>query len=125
MRKVLFSLLLILIFGMGTTAKAEVLDRVEVPIFNDKGNNQTGRPKAPEIIPITCVYENGVLFFEFCYDLGTISVIVTNVTTGEQWQTLLPTTGIATMNISEESENYNIEITTINNKVYYGDFEIL
>lgn len=125
MRKVLLSSLLILMFGMGTTAKAEVLDRIEVPIFHDKGNNQAGRPKAPEFISIFCQYEGGQLFFGSYFDLGSVTVNVTNENTGEQWQAVLQTSASASMNVSEDTGNYHIEITTMNNKVYYGEYEIL
>lgn len=125
MRKILFYSFLILIFGSGITVKAEVLDRVEVPIFNNKGNNQSGRPKAPELIPINCEYEDGVLYFGFNYDLGAVIVTVTNEDTNQQWQAVLQTSsGYNTMNISEDTGCYHIEIITIYNVVYQGDFEI-
>lgn len=112
-------------FGMGTTAKAKVLDRIEVPIFNDKGNNQAGRPKAPEFIPIFCQYEGGQLFFGFYFDLDAVIVNVTNENTGEQWQAVLQSSGTESMNVSEGAGSYHIEITTMNNKVYYGEYQIL
>lgn len=124
MRNLLFYSLLILMFGIGATAKAEELDKVEIPINGDN-YDRPGRPKAPVVIPINCEYEDGVLYFGFNYDLGAVTVTVVNENTNQQWQAVLQTSsGYNSMNISEDTGCYHIEITTINNVVYQGDFEI-
>ncbi|MBR3013833.1 MAG: DUF3244 domain-containing protein [Bacteroidaceae bacterium] len=126
MKKLFIYALLFLTLGTGASAKATVKEGgIDIPIKREQVNNYSDVPKMPERIPISCEYLSGVLYFDFYHDLGAVSVIVTNLTTGEQWQVLLPTTDIATMNVSEESGNYRIEITTINNKVYYGEYDIL
>ena len=87
-------------------------------------NSQSG-PRMPAHIPIYCEYENGVLYFGFSYDLGAVTVTVTNEDTNQQWQAVLQTSsGYNSMNISEDTGCYHIEITTINNVVYQGNFEI-
>lgn len=124
MRKLLFYSLLILMFGIGATAKAEVLDKIEIPITGDN-YDRPGRPKAPVLIPIICEYEGGTLYFGFNYDLGAVIVTVTNEGTNEQWQTVFQTSsGYNTMNISDDTGCYHIEIITIYNVVYQGDFNI-
>ncbi len=125
MRKVLFYALLIFTLGMGVTAKAAVKEGgVEIPITHENENSQSG-PRMPAHIPIYCEYENGVLYFGFSYDLGAVTVTVTNEDTNQQWQAVLQTSsGYNSMNISEDTGCYHIEITTINNVVYQGNFEI-
>ena len=123
MKKLFITSLLILLTGMTATAKAEIKDEINIPIRNNEGE-LIGKPKAPERIHIDCQYVDGCLFFGFYYDLGNVNVIVTNEVTGEQWNAVLQTSSIAFMNISDSAGSYHIEITTIYNKVYYGDFEI-
>ena len=108
--------------GMGATAKAEINDG-DIPI-KKKNDEISERPKAPERVPILCQYENGQLVFGFYYDLGTVTVTVINENTGEQWNAVLQTSGTTSINVSENAGSYHIEITTLYNKVYYGDFEI-
>lgn len=123
MKKLFITSLLILLMGMGATAKAEINDG-DIPIKR-KDSEISERPKAPERIPIFCQYEGGQLFFGFYFDLGSVIVNVTNKSTGEQWQAVLHTSGTASMNVSEGAGSYHIEITTTNNKVYYGEYEII
>ena len=108
---------------MGTTAKAEVLNKIEIPINGDN-YDRPGRPKAPERIPIFCHYEGGQLFFAFSYNFGSVIVNVINDNTGEQWNAILQTSDTANMNVSEDAGSYHIEIITINNKAYQGEYEI-
>ena len=124
MKKVFISVLFFLTLGFGASAKAEINERIEIPITSENENSHSKGPRMPERIPISCEYVDGYLSFTFNYDLGVVSVVVTNETTGEHWQNMLPTTGVAIMNVSEVLGNYKIEITTINNKVYCGDYEI-
>ena len=125
MKKAILFSLLILLWGIGTTANAAINDGIEIPIYSNSGNGQSDGPRMPEYIPIQCEYENGELIFEFDYDLGAVTVTVTNEDTNQQWQTVLQTSsGYNSMNISEDTGCYHIEITTINNVVYQGDFEI-
>ncbi len=122
MKKLFITSLLILLMGMGATAKAEINDG-DIPI-KKKNDEISERPKAPERVPILCQYENGQLVFGFYYDLGTVTVTVINENTGEQWNAVLQTSGTTSINVSENAGSYHIEITTLYNKVYYGDFEI-
>lgn len=126
MRKILFYSFLILILGSGVTAKAAMKDgSIDIPIKTGNGNNYSDVPRMPAFVPITCEYEDGVLYFGFNYDLGSLTVTVTNEDTNQQWQAVLQTSsGYNTMNISEDTGCYHIEIITIYNVVYQGDFEI-
>lgn len=124
MKKLFLSSLLILMLGSGVSAKAGVLEKVEISILDKDGNEHSGKPKAPERIPIFCHYEDGQLFFTFSYNFGSVIVNVINGNTGEQWNAILQTSDTASMNVSEDAGSYHIEITTINNKVYQGEYEI-
>ena len=124
MKKVFIYALFFLTLGFGASAKAEINERIEIPITSENENSQSKGPRMPERIPISCEYVDGALYFTFNYDLGAVSVVVTNVNTGEYRQNMLPATGIAIMDVSKDSGYYYIEMIT-NNKVYYGNFEII
>ena len=125
MKKLFITSLLILLMGMGTTAKAEINDSIDIPITTGDSNNHSNKPKAPDRVPVLCMYEDGVLYFGFNYDLGAVTITVTNENTNQQWLAFLQTSSnYNTMNISEDSGCYHIEITTLSNIVYYGNFEI-
>lgn len=125
MKKLFIYALLFLTLGTGASAKAAVKEgNINIPITVGDENNHSNKPKAPERIPIFCQYEDGQLFFGFSYSFGGVIVNVTNKNTGEQWQAVLQTSGTASMNVSEGAGCYHIEIITIDNKVYKGEYEI-
>ncbi|MCM1151979.1 MAG: DUF3244 domain-containing protein [Alistipes senegalensis] len=84
-----------------------------------------GAPRSISIIPVTCFYNSGTLSLTFIDEIGSVTVIVFNQSTGEQWIDYIDADdGYATMQISEDEGDYAIEIVTDTGICYSGYFTL-
>lgn len=97
-----------------------VQDDKPVNIKLDKGKATDDDTYPRTLIPITCVYVNGMVQLTLLGDLGEFTLSVTNQLTGEQWFTenvlVLPT--------SSTSGIYLVEIVTEDGSMYWGTFTL-
>lgn len=94
----------------GSTIKDVVLEQ------GDSKDHSSERPRT--LIPIVCVYVDGVVQLTLLGDLGELTLTVTNQTTGEQWSaenTLMLQTSTA-------NGIYWVQIVTEDGSVYYGTY---
>lgn len=95
-----------------STAKDVIIDKGE------SMNPSEVRPRT--LIPITCVYIDGMVQLTFLEDLGEYTLTVTNQTTGECWST----NNTPVLSTSTADGAYLIEIVTEDGSVYYGTYTL-
>ena len=102
--------------------KSEVeMDSNEVVDVRLKKGNSDDRDRYPRsLIPITCVYTDGMVQLTLLGDLGELTLTVTNQTTGEQWSAM----NALRLQTSTVSGMYFVEIVTEDGTTYYGSYTL-
>lgn len=76
------------------------------------------RPRT--LIPVTCMYTNGMVQLTFLGNLGEYSLSVTHQTTGEQWSV----SNTPILQTSTASGTYWVQIETEDGSTYYGTYTL-
>ena len=119
MRKILGLLVLLLSMQVyaGTTEN-QVQDEAPESVELEKGNSDKEDRHPRTLIPITCVYADGMVQLTLLGEVGEYTLIVTNLMTGEYWSAAnaiaLPTSAISGM--------YEVQIETEDGTMYYGTY---
>lgn len=121
MKKILC--LLVMLFSLQTFA--EVLENVEqddkkINIKLEKGNPSNDDTYPRSILPVTCVYTNGIVQLTLLNDIGEFTLSVTNQLTGECWST----ENILTLKTSNANGIYLVQIMVEDGTYYYGSFTL-
>lgn len=123
MKKFLF--LFCLCFSLSVSG-AWIGDEKVKPIEIEKGEIKKPNeilPRIPVIVPITCSYNEGTLYFTFLEDLGETQITVTHQFLGEVTTYVCDAmNGSVVVPVSSESGSYLIEIVTENGECYYGEY---
>lgn len=102
-----------------------VMEDKTVSVELKKGRPTTDDRHPRTLIPITCVYVNGVVHFTFLADLGEMEITVTNPSIGvvsvSEYDSAY---GSVVVPVSSESGRYLIEIVTESGEYYYGEYEL-
>lgn len=126
MRK-LFVLGLVLCWGFAAMASQGGDEQVTPPVpivRGEYGDHIKVRPRSIVSVPLTCIYKAGTVELCFMEDLGEAEVIVTSLTTGEQWYTTGDTaTGVLTVPASDESGDYVVQIYA-DGDAWYGCYTL-
>lgn len=128
MKKLLLSFFVLLFVGgnvfAGASSKSDSKDAIPIPIVPYPS------PINPKPIPrqladcnIEAFYADGTIMLEFAEDMGYVSVVVINETTGESWVDGVDGCGSATISISDMAGYYTITISTTSGD-YYGEFTL-
>ncbi len=119
MYKILVFLMMLVSLQMygGTTS---VDAQAEKDVKLEKGNSDKKDRHPRTLIPIVCVYMDGMVQLTFLDNLGDFTLTVTNQATGKQWSAenalVLPT--------STASGIYWVEIVTEDGTIYYGSYTL-
>ena len=115
---------LLLLFLMCGVLFSSAEKKKEIPI--DKELTHPKAPRTPDYgSDIMAYYQDGVIYFQFAYDLGEVEITVTNELTGEVWQQSEDTTfGSATIATSTDAGNYYITIVTDDGTCYSGNYSL-
>lgn len=102
------------------TTENQVQDETTESVVLEKGNPDKSDTYPRTIIPITCVYTNGMVQLTLLGEVGEYTLTVTNQLTGESWfavnAIVLPT--------STASGMYEVQIVTEDGSVYYGTYTL-
>lgn len=125
MKKILLFLCLSLSLSvLSAWASSETNKPVEIKKGEMKEENKV-LPRTLELSLIKCHYNNASLYFTFLEDFGEIEISVSNQETGAITTSEYDSTcNSLVMNVSTESGNYLIEITTENGEYYYGEYSL-
>ncbi len=108
--------LLFLIFALGIGMMAMAQDEKPlpnpVPIIKGEYDDHTkNQPRSIVDVPLTCIYKAGQVELCFLEELGEAEIVITSLTTGEQWNTVADTAaGVVIVAVSEEAGEYVVQI---------------
>ena len=99
--------------------------QITIEIKPSKKSDTTTEPKPRSLVEsdIEGYYYGGVATFIFNRDLGDADIVVSNLTTGEQWHNSLSGIGSTSVVLSGDSGDYDVAIYTDNGD-YYGYFTL-
>lgn len=115
--------LLMLLFSLSIyarTIEGSSGDNKPVNIELEKGNPDKRDTYPRTLVPITCVYADGVVQLSLWGDLGEYTLTVTNETMGECWSA----ENILLLQTSTASGTYQVEIEVEDGTVYYGTYTL-
>ena len=136
MKKVLFWILCLMLTASFSCSRDKTKEGDEpIPILIIEGGTDIGGTGFHEggafsgsgLIPFTAVYDpsQSSVVFEFLSDLGSVSVMVVNQTTGRTTQAVINAVkGTQSILISGDAGVYRITITLPDGKIYSGCFKI-
>ena len=124
--KKLFTLLVLLSISFASMANQASSNPGPIipvnPPPGNPGNPGNLNPNPLSLDPaIEVFYLNGALIITFNYDLGGADIVVSNTTTGEQWQDYVDGACVTMLDIVGEAGVYEINIST-DYGVYTGSF---
>ena len=121
MKKILglFMLLVSLHVFAGSTSMDEQEEEV-VDVSLEKGNVTNDDTHPRTLIPITCVYVNGLVQLTIWDGIGEYTLTVTSQTTGERWSI----SNTPVLQTSTVSGTYWVEIETEDGSCYYGTYAL-
>ena len=121
MKKILgLLMLLVSLHVFAGTIGMEVQKEEKVDVRLEKGNVTNDETYPRTIIPITCIYADGMVQLTLLGEFGEFTLTVTNQQTGERWSAenalILPT--------STASGIYWVQIETEDGRAYYGTYTL-
>ena len=121
MKKILglLTLLLSMQIYAGTTEN-QVHDETPESVELEKGNSDKKDTHPRTLIPIACIYTDGMVQLSLLAEIGDFTLTVTNQLTGEKWSAenaliLQASTAIGT---------YLVQIVTEDGSFYYGTYTL-
>jgi len=115
----LFLMMLVSLQMYGGTASVDAQEE-KVDIKLEKGDSSNIDTHPRTLIPIVCVYVDGMVQLTFLDNLGDFTLTVTNQSTGEQWSA----ENIWTLPTSTASGIYWVEIETGDGSTYVGTYDL-
>lgn len=115
--------ILVMLFSLNLfagVANVEMDEKKPVNVELNKNNPSEDDTYPRTLIPITCVYVDGVVQLSLLGDIGEFTLSVTNQTTGEQWWVV---NGLS-LSTSTVSGSYYVQIETEDGSLYYGTYSI-
>ena len=115
--------ILVMLFSLNLfagVANVEMDEKKPVDIELEKGDPSKKDSHPRTLIPITCVYADGVVQLSLLDEIGEFTLSVTNQTTGEQWSVV---NGLS-LSTSTASASYYVQIETEDGSTYYGTYTL-
>ena len=120
MKKILCLLLMLLSLQVfASTIESKVQDDT-IDIELEKGDSSKKDTHPRTLIPITCVYTDGMVQLTLLNGVGEYTLTVTNQMTGERWSA----ENTLTLQTSTASGIYWVQIETEDGTMYYGTYTL-
>jgi len=121
MRKILFMLFMLSFSSIFAESTSDNNVSTAKDIILDKGesiDHSSERPRT--LIPITCLYIDGMVQLSLLGNVGEYTLTVTNQMTGECWSA----DNVLFLHTSTASGTYFVEIVTGDGTTYYGTYTL-
>ena len=102
----------------GTASVDAQEEKVDIKLEKGDSSNIDTHPRT--LIPIVCVYMDGMVQLTFLDNLGDFTLTVTNQATGKQWSA----ENALVLLTSTASGIYWVEIVTEDGTIYYGSYTL-
>ena len=120
MRKILFMLLMLFSVVCFAENSLDNVNSIKDVLLKEGESVDYSSERPRTLIPITCVYTDGMVQLSLFGEVGEFTLTVTNQMTGEQWSAvdtlILPT--------STASGNYLVQILTEDGNMYNGTYTL-
>ena len=112
-----------IVFGMNTYS--EDSQKEDVVLDEKKSWDKSEFPRSNNSIIWTCYYENGVIYLNVPFEIGSVTLTVTNLATGESWNYRQESgTGWIVLPTSQSHGNYQVEVVTKSSGEYIGYYDL-
>ena len=112
-----------IVFGMNTYS--EDSQKEDVVLDEKKSWDKSEFPRSNNSIIWTCYYENGVIYLNVPFEIGSVTLTVTNLATGESWNYRQESgTGWIVLPTSQSHGNYQVEVVTESSGEYIGYYDL-
>ena len=82
-------------------------------------------PRSLDRLIWTCYYENGMVYLNVLFEMGSVTLTVTNLATGESWNYRQESgTGWIVLPTSQSHGNYQVEVVTKSSGEYIGYYDL-
>ena len=121
MKRILVLLTMLLSLQVyAVTASLDIQEKKPVDIELEKGDPDDTDKYPRTLIPIVCVYVDGMVQLTLLGEVGEYTLTVTNQMTGERWSA----TNALILQTSTASGIYWVEIVTEDGTTYYGSYTL-
>lgn len=97
-----------------------VSDEDDIDVTLEEGNSDNSDRYPRTLIPITCVYMDGMVQLTLLGEVGEFTLTVTNQMTGERWSV----NSIPVLQTSTGNGTYWVQIETEDGSMYYGTYTL-
>lgn len=119
MKRILGILVMLLsLYSYAGTVKMDAEEKKPEQVELDKEASTNNDRYPRTLIPITCIYADGMVQLSLLGEIGEFTLSVTNQTTGEQWSVV---NGLS-LSTSTASGSYYVQIETEDGATYYGTY---
>lgn len=126
------SLVLLLMMLMASTSMVLGIntysnDSQKKDIVLDKTDtwDESDKPRSLDRLIWTCYYENGGVYLNVPFEMGSVTLTVTNLVTGETWNYRQESGfGWIVLPATQSKGNYQVEVATESNGNYIGYYNL-
>lgn len=106
-----------IVYGMNVSSA----DKENIVLDEKESWNESDKPRSLDRLVWTCYYENGSVYLNIPFEVGCVSLIVTNMESGEVWSFRQESGwGWISLSTSEVSGNYRVVVNTEFHRDYIG-----
>lgn len=112
-----------MVLGMNTSSEDSQKEDV---VLDEKDSwDESKLPRSLNRLNWTCYYENGGVYLDVPFELGSVTLTVTNLATGEAWSYRQESGfGWIVLPTSQAQGNYMVEVATESNGNYIGYYNL-
>ena len=126
------SLILLLMMLMASTSMvlgintySDDSQKKDVILDEKESWNESESPRSLDRLIWTCYYENGMVYLNVLFEMGSVTLTVTNLATGESWNYRQESgTGWIVLPTSQSHGNYQVEVVTKSSGEYIGYYDL-
>ena len=126
------SLILLLMMLMASTSMvlgintySDDSQKKDVVLDEKESWNESESPRSLDRLIWTCYYESGVVYLNVLFEMGSVTLTVTNLATGESWNYRQESgTGWIVLPTSQSHGNYQVEVVTKSSGEYIGYYDL-
>lgn len=110
---------------LGINTYSDDSQKKDVVLDEKESWNESESPRSLDRLIWTCYYENGMVYLNVLFEMGSVTLTVTNLATGESWNYRQESgTGWIVLPTSQSHGNYQVEVVTKSSGEYIGYYDL-